>query len=87
MRSTILMLTSVLIGSFMTSAMANEIRPMSPAFDVEKIQDMNQKLQIMHQRHMYETQEMQQRHMKEVHEQNMKQMQETQMMHKQMRGS
>lgn len=85
MRSTTFILASVLALLVMTPATASEVKSAPLSFDVEKIQGMNYNLQVMHQRHMFETQEMNNRHMKEANEQSLRHMQESQMMHQQMR--
>jgi len=84
MRFNTFILASALVMAVITPATASEMKPMPPV-DVEKIQEMSQSLQLMHQRHMFETQEMNNRHMKEAHNQSMRHMQESQMMHQQMR--
>jgi hypothetical protein len=85
MRSITLVFASALVISFSAPTMASEMRSMYPD-NIEKIQEMNYNLQLMHQKQMIEVQELNNRHMKEIQEQNMKHTQETQMMHQQMRS-
>jgi hypothetical protein len=86
MRVRTLVLASILTSCLITPAMAEEMKPAYPVMDVQKRQDMNLQLQMMHQRQMNEVYQLQQRHMREVNEQNMKHMQEMQSMHQQLRS-
>jgi hypothetical protein len=81
-----LALSFVLANLAIAPVMAEEMKQMSLSADMQKTQDMQQKMQSMHQDHMNKMQAMQQKHMEEVNAQNAKHMQDMQAIHQQMRG-